>query len=146
MHLRQREEDIDDRTFVAVWLAGAASCHAFDLLPVMGLRFGSAGLPQVAFLGVSMASLVFICVWMIACLRLEIGGDGRRTAFGVVLLLGATAAVLICGPGGWGVRRMLIANGVASFAMLGRTFPVGILDGLFGSRSVASRRSDDLTA
>lgn len=146
MHSRHSKDDEDDRAFATVWLYGAALCHAFNLLPIMGLRFGSAGLPQTAFLAVSAISLVFICVWSLACLQLHLGGEGRRTALGVVLMLGATAAIAIVGPEGSGVRRMMIANGIAAFAMLGRTFPFGPLDGLFASRPARLRRTDDLAA
>lgn len=142
----QNPYDAHDRAFAGSWLVVAALCHAFNLFPIMGLRFGYAGTAQIAFLGVSAVSLVFICMWSLACLRLQIVGEGRCTAVGVVLMLGATGAILVYGPDGPGVGRMLVANGVAAFAMLGRTFPVGILDGLFGSRSAASRRTDDLAA
>lgn len=146
MQSRNFDEDVDDRIFAAAWLVGAALCHAFNLLPVMGLRFGSAGVPLLAFLGISTASLAFICVWSVACLRLQVGGDGRRTALGVVLMLGVTAAIVVVGPEGPGIRRMMIANGIAAFAMLGRTFPVGPLDGLFASRPARPSRTDDLAA
>lgn len=146
MHPQNSHDDADDRAFAAFWLIGAALCHAFDLLPVVGLRFTSAGLPAIGFLAVSAASLLFIGVWSLACLRLHLGGDGRRTAIGVLLMLAATGAVLAFGPDGPGVGRMLVANGVASFAMIGRTFPLGPLDGLFASRHAELRRTDDLTA
>lgn len=146
MHPQDQGEDIDDRIFAAAWLVGAALCHAFNLLPVMGLRFGSVGVPFLAFLGISAASLAFICLWSVACLRLQVGGDGRRTALGVVLMLGVTAAIVVVGPEDAGIRRMMIANGIAAFAMLGRTFPVGPLDGLFASRPARPSRTDDLAA
>jgi hypothetical protein len=40
---------------------------------------------------------------------------------------------------------MASANGIAAFAMLGRAYPVGVLDGVFGVNGVAGYRSDEGT-
>lgn len=142
MDARNISEDIDDRMFAAFWLVCACLCHAYNLLPLMCVRFGSVGFPQAALLAVSAVSLGFIMVWSLLCLRLQLGGDGRTTLLGVAVILAATVLVLMSGAEDVAVRRMVCANAVAAFAMLGRTFPVGVFDGLFATR----RRPDDQAA
>ena len=139
------EARMDDGSFAATWLTAAALGHAFDLAPVMRKRLCIAHLQEIAFVGTSAGSLAFICVWALLCLRLGICGDGRRTAAGVALMLSATAATVAFGSAGSAIWIMAAANGGAAFAMLGRAYPIGVLDGVFGINGEAEYRSDEGT-
>jgi hypothetical protein len=139
------EARTDDGSFAAAWLTAAAFGHAFDLAPVMRTRLCISHPQEIAFIATSAVSLAFICAWSLLCLRVGICGSGRRTAAGVVLMLAATAATIAFASAGSNVWIMATANGVAAFAMLGRAYPVGVLDGVFGISGEAEYRSDEGT-
>jgi hypothetical protein len=60
-------------------------------------------------------------------------------------MLAATAATVAFASAGSAIRIMAMANGVAAFAMLGRAYPVGVLDGVFGVNGEAGYQSDEGT-